>query len=198
MDYSKAKIYQIWNTKDNELYIGATCQPLSKRMVEHRKATKHPKKKNNMLYQKMNEFGKSCFFIELILECPVENIEQLRKIEGAYIKQYGTLNMTIAGRNRQEWYEDNKEREDERIKQYNVENKEKILEQKKQYIIRNKEKVRTYQKEYYDKKKQEIIVCETCGHSYSRVMQSIHFKTKRHHKALNNITNNEDIISNNI
>jgi predicted GIY-YIG superfamily endonuclease len=35
-DYSKAKIYKIVNNIDNEIYIGATIQPLSERMAKHR------------------------------------------------------------------------------------------------------------------------------------------------------------------
>ena len=41
MDYSKAKIYKtIINDVSDDIYIGATCQPLSKRMAEHRKSMK--------------------------------------------------------------------------------------------------------------------------------------------------------------
>ena len=40
MDYSKAKIYQIINDVSDDIYIGSTCQPLSKRMAEHRTSMK--------------------------------------------------------------------------------------------------------------------------------------------------------------
>ena len=36
MDYGNGKIYKIVNTIDNDIYIGSTCQPLSKRMAWHR------------------------------------------------------------------------------------------------------------------------------------------------------------------
>ena len=45
----------------------------------------------------MRDLGSDTFYIELLEECPVENIEQLRKKEGEYIRQLGTLNMSIAG-----------------------------------------------------------------------------------------------------
>ena len=50
------------------------------------------------LYQKMNVKGLEHFRIELIKECPCENIEQLRAIEGKYIREIGTLNSHLAGR----------------------------------------------------------------------------------------------------
>ena len=43
VDYSKAKIYNICNDVDDEIYIGSTCQSLSQRMAEHRRTTKRPK-----------------------------------------------------------------------------------------------------------------------------------------------------------
>ena len=45
----------------------------------------------------MNEIGAENFRIELIKECPCENIEQLRAIEGKYIREMGTLNRQVAG-----------------------------------------------------------------------------------------------------
>ena len=36
MDYSNGKIYKIVTDVDNEIYVGSTTQPLSKRMQWHR------------------------------------------------------------------------------------------------------------------------------------------------------------------
>ena len=98
MGYDKAKIYQLVNDITDDVYIGSTCQPLSKRMAEHRNSMKSNRDKNVKLYQKMNEIGAENFRIELIKECPCENIEQLRAIEGKYIREMGTLNRQVAGR----------------------------------------------------------------------------------------------------
>ena len=35
-DYKNGKIYCIRNTLDDNIYVGSTTQPLSKRMVKHR------------------------------------------------------------------------------------------------------------------------------------------------------------------
>ena len=45
VDYSKAKIYRILNDKINDVYIGATCQPLSVRMVGHKRGQNGKDKK---------------------------------------------------------------------------------------------------------------------------------------------------------
>ncbi|MCR9134273.1 MAG: GIY-YIG nuclease family protein [bacterium] len=81
MDYSKAKIYKILNDITNDVYIGATCQSLSQRMAKHRKSRNAQDKKHLALYQKMNEIGVEHFYIELVVECPVENVEHLRAVE---------------------------------------------------------------------------------------------------------------------
>ena len=36
MNYKNDKIYQILNSITDDMYVGATTQPLSKRMVKHR------------------------------------------------------------------------------------------------------------------------------------------------------------------
>ena len=45
----------------------------------------------------MKEIGVEHFYIELIKEAPCENIEQLRAIEGQYIRELGTLNQRVEG-----------------------------------------------------------------------------------------------------
>ena len=103
MDYSKEKIYKIWNDVDDELYMGSTCQTLSMRMVGHRRCKNGTAKKHYRLYQKMLNIGQEHFFKKLMKETPCENAEQLRAIEGEYIRKYGTLNTRIEGRTKQQY-----------------------------------------------------------------------------------------------
>jgi len=35
-NYQNSKIYKVWSPQTDEVYIGSTTQPLSKRMVQHR------------------------------------------------------------------------------------------------------------------------------------------------------------------
>ena len=121
-DYTNGRIYKILNYIDNEVYVGSTCQPLSKRMVAHRAAANKPKKQHSPLYTKMNEYGIENFYIELIEPYPCKNNEELRKREGHYIREFGTLNKNIAGRSQQEYsrdrHQNNREKELARSKEY--------------------------------------------------------------------------------
>ena len=55
-----------------------------------------------------------------------------------------------------QYYNDNKEAINKRLKSHYETNKEKINEQKKQYYIRNEKKVREQQKQYYINNKEKI------------------------------------------
>ena len=106
--YRNGKIYCIRNTIDDEVYVGSTCQLLSKRMAVHRRDMTGYKK-NRKLYSKMNELGKDTFYIELIEDYPCDNVAQLTRREGQLIREIGTLNHAIAGRTKKEWGKDNEE-----------------------------------------------------------------------------------------
>ena len=78
-DYKNGKIYCIRNNIDDDIYVGSTTQPLSKRMAKHREAAKHKDKMHSVFYAKVNEIGIEHFYIELIEDCPCETLEQFKK-----------------------------------------------------------------------------------------------------------------------
>ena len=143
MGYDKAKIYQIVNDITDDIYICSTCQPLSKRMAEHRTSMRSKRDSHIKLYQKMSEIGVEHFRIELIKECPCENIEQLRAIEGKYIRDLGTLNSQVAGRT---------------MSEYCKEFKERYYPQKQIYRENNRKSLNEKNKVYYDSKREEINI----------------------------------------
>ena len=108
-DYKNGKIYCIRNIIDDDIYVGSTIQKLSKRMAVHRMTAELSIKKHIALYAKMNDLGIDAFYIELIEECPCDNQEQLLRTEGSYIRQIGTLNTRVAGRNKKEYWDANKD-----------------------------------------------------------------------------------------
>ena len=210
MDYKNAKIYCIRNYTDDDIYVGSTCQPLSKRMADHRIAINSKRDFNMNLYVKMREHGANNFYIELLEEYPCENKEQLRAKEGEYIRSLSTLNKRIEGRTIEEWRKDNEEhlkdhyksyytKNKPKIQQYKLEyanlNKNKIQEYKQEYAIKNKEKINEKAKDYYQTHKEEIkmkinvkILCE-CGEEISKTNLLRHQRTKKHQEALNNLSN---------
>ena len=117
-DYKNGKIYCVRNNITDDIYVGSTTQPLSKRMAKHRQDSRREIKMHRPFYLIVNELGIENFYIELIEECPCESLEQLRKLEGHYIRKMGTLNQQIAGRTCKEWLEQNKEKVKEYFKEY--------------------------------------------------------------------------------
>jgi len=106
-NYQEGKIYKIYNTVNDEIYIGSTTRKLSERMADHRKCANNEAKQHLLIYKAFRERGVESFFIELIEKCPCNDIEELNKKEGEYIRSLKpSLNIRIAGRTQKE-YDDN-------------------------------------------------------------------------------------------
>ena len=184
MDYSNAKIYKILNTIDDDVYIGATCQPLSKRMAKHRKNMNDACKKHSRLYEKMRLVGVENFYIELVKETPCENAEQLRAIEGEHIRQFGTLNKKIEGRTQLEYRHDTKDSKAEYDKVYRQENKDKIQTLQAEYYLTYKDKLNETRREKYNDIKHVKLICEVCGVELLPKNHKKHLTSKNHLKAM--------------
>ena len=85
------------------MYIGSTCESLSKKMERHRTQYNHYikgkiKKKTTAIYIYIfNEFAIENCKIELIETYPCNNKEELLK-EGSHIKATKCVNRQVAGR----------------------------------------------------------------------------------------------------
>ena len=138
MDYKNGKIYQILNNVNDDIYVGSTCQALSKRMYQHRSTCNNSYDAKAKLYQLMREIGQDNFYIELIETYPCNSKEELNAKEGYYIRERATLNMAIAGRKPKQYKEENKEHIKQTNKQYRENNKEHILEKQKNIMKKPK------------------------------------------------------------
>ena len=170
-DYKNGKIYCIRNNINDDIYVGSTTQPLCKRMAYHRQDAKKENKMHQTFYSKVNEIGIENFYIELIEDYPCESVEQLRKREGEFIREMGTLNHVIAGRTGKEWLEQNKEKVKEYFKEYH-----------KEYDKANRDNILEYKKEYYEAIKNKIsekISC-ACGGKYTIWHKLAHERTNKH------------------
>jgi len=168
----KGRIYIIRSKQTDKVYIGSTVQSLNKRFRLH--------KIQDCTSQEILKYSDAEIILLECYEC--ENKEQLKNREGEYIRQYNCVNKNIAGRTRKEWIEDNKEY----FKEYYQENKEKLNEKKKEYREKNRDKITQQRKEHYEINKDKInekIQCE-CGATVSRHCLSRHKKTKKHEKLL--------------
>ena len=142
-DFRKGKIYKIINDYNDDVYIGSTCDILTKRFSCHKSSIN--RKCHLPFYKLILEIGFDRFRIELIEDYPCEDIYQLRQREGFYIRQLGTLNKLVAGRTRKEYNEEHKEQR----KEHYENNKDIILEKQKEYRENNREVILEKQKEYY-------------------------------------------------
>ena len=148
-NYQNGKIYTIRCRNDDSLiYVGSTCETLSRRMATHRGHSKE--RPHLILYEKVNgNWGD--WYIELYEECPCNTKEELRKREGEVIREIGTLNKYIAGRSGKEWENDNKDRRMEYYKLYD--NRPEVIEKKIVYRENTKEQRKVYDTEYWEKNK---------------------------------------------
>lgn len=211
--YNNSKIYCIRNHTSDDIYIGSTTQTLCQRMAEHRSRVKNNIKPHYLLYQKMKELGVENFYIELVEECPCDNLEQLRKKEGEYIRTMGTLNRIISGRTDKEYQIDNKEKIKTNKQVYHQNNKDKLNKRSNDYYYDNKDdllqaraeviececgvgftkqhKLRhldsAFHKQYLEtgeKYRPKGEQCE-CGGFYTRANKAVHSKTQQHQAYLN-------------
>ena len=87
----------------------------------------------------------------------ISNRQELNKREGEIIREIGTLNMRVASRTIEEYYETNKEQITDKHKIYCNENKDKISENKKVYYENNKEEITEKHKIYYENNKDKLL-----------------------------------------
>ena len=156
-NYQEGKIYKIYNTVNDEIYIGSTTRKLCERMADHRRPSNIKNHENLPIYKAFIEHGIEHFFIELIEKCPCNDKEELHKKEGEYIREFKpSLNMFIAGRTNKQWIQDNTEHFRNKQKEYRETNKEHRALVSKMYYERNKEKLLEINKKYRENNKEVL------------------------------------------
>jgi len=176
VNYGNGKIYIIRSGSTDDVYIGSTIQPLSKRLGGHRSKYKCYLAGKTHNYTSFKLIALGDYYIELLEHFPCNSKEELLAREGHFIRTTKhCINRCIAGRTKKEYRHDNKEQINEREKQYYQNNKERIAKRKKQYRQNNKDKI--------DKHKNQKYSC-ICGGKYTHRNKSQHFKTNKHNKFI--------------
>ena len=159
INYNNSKVYKIWSPQGNKIYVGSTTkQYLSQRMTAHRKdynLWKIGKCCLTTSYLLFDEYGLENCFIELLEAKPCSSRDELKQLEGGYIRNLTCVNKYIAGRTNKEWLDDNKEKVKNQAKEYHEANKEKIKEYQKEYNRVNKDKLKEYREINKDKIKEK-------------------------------------------
>ena len=166
--YKNGKIYTIRNIKDDKMvYVGSTINNINERFCRHKQSYKHNQKTSLLKYIIDNDW--TDWYVELYENYPCNNRNELCRREGEIIRQIGTINKCIAGRNNTEYRRDYVEKRNEDAKQYYKDNIDKI-------------------NEYRYKK----VCCNICGAFSSKHHLARHQKTK---KCISKIPDNTDIPS---
>ena len=163
------------NTNGN-IYIGSTCNSLSKRINDHKSAYKtYPKSKYCSSFEVLKNDN---YDIILLEEYPCENVEQLRAKEREYIDKLECVNTSIPGRSKAEsnknYYENNKEKIIEKVKEWRIENH--TPEKAHERYMKNIE---------YEKARRTLNYTCECGKIVKVCKKSRHIKTTYHISRMN-------------
>lgn len=207
MNYQNGKIYCLRSYQTDDVYIGSTCSPLSKRLCGHKSDYKNYINDKGHYRSSYKIIEYDDYYIELIELFPCISKMELHKREGEIIRQTDNcVNKQIAGRSDKEYCEDNKdkikkykeknkEQIDKKKREWREINKEKIAEQSKirceKYMGKNKESIIKKNKEYYANNKDVILernrdyqckkyTCEVCNIELRRDSKIKHEKSKKH------------------
>ena len=133
-NYQDGKIYMIWC--GDHRYYGSTCDSLCRRLAGH-------KKKVNTTTSKMifDIYGVENCKIELVELFPCHSKEELNAREGFYIRSNECVNKRISGQTGHEYRESNREIIAEKRKQHYNENKEAQSIRMKNYYAKTNVKV---------------------------------------------------------
>lgn len=199
-NFSQGKIYKITNDFNDDVYVGSTCDTLAKRFSSHKSSLNCKSKKDRPLYVLMDNIGTDRFRIELIEHYPCQDKYQLRQREGYFIREIGTLNKLVAGRDPQQNYDEemkaiqktrtdkylSSEKGKNTVKKYQEEHKELIKEIKRKSAEKHKEENTIKKKQWYESNKERmlserkiIVKCE-CGCEIVQGALNRHKKTQKH------------------
>ena len=154
----KGFIYKLTHPNCEKYYIGSTLAKLSHRLSRH---IYDFKKDRTCISKEILKFGPENCKMELIEEFSFNDRKELFKREGFYIRNNRdkVVNLRIAGRDHDEWINENKRRMLDQKKEYYRLNRDIIrkkalnnYQNKKEYYKKyremNREKIKEYQKLY--------------------------------------------------
>jgi len=86
------RVYKIYNTIDEKVYIGSTTKPLVNRLATHVSDYNRKIKKMD-LYTHFSKIGYNNFKMKLLEWKQVDNIQELRSIEQKWINRENPINL---------------------------------------------------------------------------------------------------------
>lgn len=167
VNYGNGKIYKLVNNCDDKVYVGSTCNPLSKRKSGHKeKAKRCPERK---VYQHLNSIGWDNVEIILVESYECKTKDELHARERHWVDE---LKPELNKNNPAPTHEETRQRE--RLldrKRYNGARREYCIQKAKEIYENNKESINIRRREKFN--------CE-CGGRYTRNVKSRHLHTAKH------------------
>lgn len=136
--YQKAKIYEIIDNTNGNVYIGSTTKSLKVRLTKHEnscKAWNDGKRRKIMSFDIINNGD---YEIKLIEDFPCNSKKELEEREKFFIESRVCINRNIPHRTRKETYDADNEKRKEAKKQWYQQNKARILAERKEKYNINK------------------------------------------------------------
>ena len=176
-DYSKSVIYKLYDNTNGDTYYGSTCNELRFRIAKHKSAAICDNKSCSCKSKSIILNGDYSYSV--VEEYPCESKRQLETRERWWIENNNCVNRRIPTRT-------HKECDDERY----ANNKEKEQERGRNYYKNNKEVQSAGRLEYYHKHKEEVkikrsvkVLCE-CGILVTKYYLPKHKTTANHLAAI--------------
>ena len=191
-DYSNAKIYKITDQTTDRIYIGSTIKTLADRLKKHEANCKTWLRNINNIYCTSYELLEvDDYEIQLIEMFPCEDKTQVELRQGYWQRRLECVNKNIAGRSRNEWYQDNRDKVLKNKREHYQNNRDERLEHAKEYYQKSAKKIKKYRddnKEKIQAYKNQKHDCE-CGGRYTTSHKALHEKTKKRQNFINNLQN---------
>ena len=171
INYNNSKVYKIWSPQGDKIYVGSTTKELlCQRMTSHRSNYKKWKNKKEGLttsFLLFDEYGLENCFIELLEAKECTSKDELRQLEGKYVRELLCVNKIIPGRSDKQYRDETK---DKRQIYYEA-NRDAFNEKKKIHYEQTKD--------YQSLIKNQSFQC-CCGKSYTHSNRVRHFKSAFH------------------
>tara|TARA_R110000824_G_scaffold61129_3_gene162891 strand:- start:649 stop:1293 length:645 start_codon:yes stop_codon:yes gene_type:complete len=182
---------------DTPVYIGST-KCLGSRWANHQYSCNNDKqtKYNYYVYEFIRDYGGiDNWKITQLVQCIYKTTKELVEIERTYIDKYlgegiKLLNKVIPLRTLEEYNKYYKDKQKEVNIQSRLRNRDKHNQKRKEYYHKNKEKIILKNIEYYNKNKDKVnnnrsskITC-LCGDVIALRQKNSHLTTAKHHTKL--------------
>ena len=150
-DFQLGKVYKLTNEIDDKVYVGSTCQSLSRRLRGHKYDAK--RSPNSPVYVHINKIGWDKVEIVLIENYPCNSEKELKFREKFYQEllksELNTLSPILSE-------DERKQKDADRCRIYRQNNVEKLKEMNKKKYERNKGKILEEMKKYYQDNAEKI------------------------------------------